>query len=186
MKIAIISDIHDHVWNLQAFLQQKAGEADVLLCCGDLCSPFIISMLGKGFQKDIHVVFGNNDADQFRITQNAFQLAKDRLFIHSELAEIELDSLKIAVNHYPNIAKPLFASGKYDLVCYGHNHQFHMFKEEGRFLLNPGPLMGYDPSHGKDVPPTFILFDTSRKSAQGFQLIDHQFLPVQEKHGKLE
>ena len=70
MKIAVISDIHDHVVNLQNAIG-LFKEVDSVLCCGDLCSPFVLNLLAEGFTKDIHIVFGNNDGDTFRITKNA-------------------------------------------------------------------------------------------------------------------
>ena len=48
MKIGILSDIHDNIWNLRAALE-GLGEADALICCGDLCSPFVVGLLGEGF-----------------------------------------------------------------------------------------------------------------------------------------
>lgn len=64
MKLTILSDIHDNVWNLQKVLDspdvQKTG---ALLCCGDLCAPFILRLLGQGYPNPIHIVLGNNDGD---------------------------------------------------------------------------------------------------------------------------
>ena len=48
MRIAVLSDIHDNVWKLAAALD-AVGDADALICCGDLCSPFIVHQLGRGF-----------------------------------------------------------------------------------------------------------------------------------------
>ena len=88
MKIGILSDIHDNIWNLRAALE-GLGEADALICCGDLCSPFVVGLLGEGFPgRPIHVVFGNNDGDLFRITQNASRVAG--LELHGELFQGEL------------------------------------------------------------------------------------------------
>ena len=70
MQLAIISDIHDRRDHLAVILSQVT-DADALICCGDLCSPFTVVQLGEGFTKPIHVVFGNNDGDLFRITQQA-------------------------------------------------------------------------------------------------------------------
>jgi hypothetical protein len=56
MKIGILSDIHDNLWNLRAALG-GLGEADALICCGDLCSPFVVGLLAEGFPgRPIHVV----------------------------------------------------------------------------------------------------------------------------------
>src|SRR5579883_2882184 len=89
MKIAILSDIHDNVWKLEAALKQMQ-EAELLICCGDLCSPFIVGLLADGFpQRPLHIVFGNNDADLFRITQNANRYP-NRVALHGAFAELTL------------------------------------------------------------------------------------------------
>jgi len=68
MKLCILSDIHDELAQLSKALE-VAESCDAMLCCGDLCSPFVVHHLGKGFKKPMHVVFGNNDGDLFRMTQ---------------------------------------------------------------------------------------------------------------------
>jgi putative phosphoesterase len=140
MRIGIISDIHDNVWKLESALKTLSVRAGALLCCGDLCSPFVIHQLGRGFPGPIHIVFGNNDADLFRITRNAS--AYPHIHLHGELYRGELAGRRIAMNHYPEIARGLAHSGDYDWVFYGHNHT-HAVERVGRVLLaNPGPVMG--------------------------------------------
>src|SRR5690242_16193993 len=113
MQIAIISDIHDNLWNLAAAISSDAVKnADTLVCCGDLCSPFVIDELAK-FPKDVHIVFGNNDADLYRITLKAARNSRIRL--HGELFQAVLDGKRFAVNHFDYIAKPLAKSGDYDV-----------------------------------------------------------------------
>lgn len=160
MKIAILSDIHDHVHHLQVALQDVATlGAEMMIICGDLCSPFILTMIQEQFDGPIHVVFGNNDGDTHRITA----LASSAVKFHPELAEIRLGDLLIAVNHYPQIARPLAYSGKYGLVCFGHNHT-HSAEVIGQtILLNPGSIMGYQPANKRFVTPTFALFNTSTR-----------------------
>ena len=48
MKVAVLSDVHDNVWNLRAALESLA-EAEALVFCGDLCSPFVLGLLADGF-----------------------------------------------------------------------------------------------------------------------------------------
>ena len=154
MHIAILSDIHDHLGALDAALA-ALRDCDVLLCAGDLCAPFVMARLGQGFAGDIHVVFGNNDADLFRITRIAQQIGP-RVHLHGELAQLELGGRAIAMNHFDYIARDLAASGRYDLVVFGHNHR----REETRLtvqdkpvtLLNPGPIMGMAFEAGQPVP----------------------------------
>ena len=55
MRIAILSDIHDNLWNLAAAISSVQA-ADALICCGDLCSPFVIDELAKiGFDSAIRL-----------------------------------------------------------------------------------------------------------------------------------
>lgn len=139
MRIGIIADIHDHISNLDKALQALKN-VDAIMCCGDLCSPFIVKQLGEGFPKDIHVVFGNNDADLFRITKNAGQFSNIKLY--GEYCELDLGGKKIAVNHFDNIGRSIARSNEYDLVCFGHNHQFEISRSGGTLIINPGEIMG--------------------------------------------
>jgi len=168
MKIAIISDIHDNVWNLKAALEADAlQESEVLLCCGDLCAPFVVRLLGEGYAGDIHLVLGNNDGDVFNIIRvsNAFP----HISIHGEYFRGEWGGKTFAMNHYPDKAASLAESGAYDVVCYGHNHQLEKGKMVNNCLmLNPGALMGYHGGQLKDIVPTFLLLDTETMAVQDF------------------
>lgn len=167
MLIAIVSDIHDNLWNLAAALGHiKTAGCEILICCGDLCSPFVMDRL-REFSGPVHIVFGNNDADLFRITMKSDM----RLQVHGEFLEITLDGKRIAVNHFDNIARPIALSGEYDLVCYGHNHRFHVARLGRALVINPGPIMGaagFNASGWQDVPPTFVTYDTATHSAAAF------------------
>ena len=168
MRIAILSDIHDNIWKLAAALS-AVRDADVLLCCGDLCSPIVIHQLGRGFAGPIHIVFGNNDGDQFRITANARNYENIRL--HGELFRGELDGLRFAMNHYDGIARSLAASGEFDVVCYGHNHVFEIGRIGETLTINPGPLMGaaFAPDGTSiDVDSTFVMYETQTGHAAQF------------------
>ena len=144
MRIAVLSDSHDNIWKLAAAMPHLAA-ADAIIHCGDLCSPFMIRRLGDGLAgKPLHVVWGNNDGDTFLISKNAREYPS--IVLHGELAEFELEGLRVAVNHYPGIARGLAHSGEYDLVCYGHDHTLHEEWIGNCLLLNPGELMGMNGS----------------------------------------
>lgn len=200
MKIAIISDIHDNIWNLRAAMHwltslQGNGAIQELICCGDLCSPFVMGLL-IAYCKDrpipIHLVFGNNDGDTSRITAQA----KDRPFvhIHNEFAELAVKDNRlelratftdqqrkdiyfettlardrIAVHHFDSTARPIAEGGNYRLVCFGHNHRYEATYYGDTLALNPGALMGYNPlaqGEVKDVEPTFAIYDTAAPRGQ--------------------
>ena len=139
MRIAIVSDIHDHISRLATALERVRG-TDTLICCGDLCSPFIMRQLGEGFSGPIHIVFGNNDGDLFRLTVAAANFSQ--ITLHGAFADLDLNGLRVAVTHYPEIAMPLLESGRYGLICCGHNHQYSVVQRGAVTLVNPGEVMG--------------------------------------------
>lgn len=170
MQIAILSDIHDNVWKLAAAIE-GVRHTDAIVCCGDLCSPFIVHQMGRGFSKPIHIVFGNNDGDLFRITANA--RGYDHVRIHGELFRGEFEGRRVAVNHYDGIARAIAASDEYDVVCYGHNHVYSVTRIGRTLAINPGAIMGAtfaaDGSR-TDVASTFVVYDTRTDQASGFEV----------------
>lgn len=152
MRIAIISDIHDSIPRLRAAMV-KLDEVDAVVCCGDLISPFIIKELGTGFQGPIHIVFGNNDGDRYRLTEASKRYP--HIEIHGEFAELDFDGRRFAVNHFDNIGRTMVASGTYDVVCFGHNHQFEITKSGKTLVVNPGEIYGL--LTGKS---SFAIYDT--------------------------
>jgi len=151
MKIAILSDIHDNIWKLEEVLKEL-GEAEELIFCGDFCAPFSLGMLAEGFRGPIHVVFGNNDGDKLLLSQVAAKAGN--VTLHGEFAELELGGRKIAAIHYPAIAAGLAASGRYNLVCYGHSHKYEAKRVGRTILLNPGEVMG------RFGLSTYAIYDT--------------------------
>lgn len=140
MKIAVLSDSHDHIWKLDKALP-FLRETDAILHCGDLCSPFVIRRLGDGIGPvPLHIVWGNNDGDRFTIGQVAE--GHPGITLHGQMAELDLGGLRVAVNHYPEIALGLAFSGRYEMVCYGHDHLAHEEWIASCLLLNPGEIMG--------------------------------------------
>jgi uncharacterized protein len=140
MRLLVLSDSHDNIWKLDAAAEHLA-RADVVLHCGDICSPFMIRRLGElTGGKPVHVIWGNNDGDTYLIGQVAS--AFPHVILHGALALFEAGGLKVAANHYPEIARGLAKSGDYGLVCYGHDHAPLEERVGECLLLNPGELMG--------------------------------------------
>lgn len=171
MQVAVLSDIHDNVWKLAVALECLKG-AEILVCCGDLCSPFVLDQLARGFSGPIHIVFGNNDADLYRIT------AKNAKYPHVQLRgeffEANWDGRRIAVNHFNYIALPIARSGEYDAVFFGHNHVYQNERVGKTLALNPGSIMGcqFDAEANRtDVDSTFALYDTATGEAMGFRIV---------------
>jgi uncharacterized protein len=63
---------------------------------------------------------------------------------------------KIAFCHFPDTAKKLSQSGKYDAVFYGHTHKpWDEMVGGSCHMINPGELAG------QFFKPTFALYDTA-------------------------
>lgn len=159
MKIALFSDSHDQIAHLEAALvAARVAGAQLLLHAGDLCAPFMLDRLGRGFAGPIHVVFGNNDGDGRLLQTIATKHA--HITLHGIYAEIDLPSTgqaparRLALIHYPEPARRIAQSGEFDLVCYGHNHQKHVEQLGRGWLVNPGELLGMNGA------PTWGLYDT--------------------------
>ncbi|GAB4469703.1 MAG: metallophosphoesterase [Anaerolineae bacterium] len=161
MRVAICSDIHDNIWKLEKALPGM-NEANVLIFCGDFCAPFTLRQIARGFEGPVHAVLGNNDGDQRLLLQVAEEMGNVEL--HGQLAELEIGGLRIAVNHYPEIARGLAASGRYDVVCYGHDHTLHEERVGQTLLINPGEMMGMK---GRS---TYVILDTETRTVRVYDV----------------
>lgn len=157
MKIAILSDSHDHIPNLaRAVNLANKAKAETLIHCGDLISPFMLPYLDR-FQGEIHLIYGNNVGDQHLISSRCADHFS-RIFHHGIEGHLVVDGLKIGFNHYPSLARGLAAGGEFDIICCGHNHRYGAERIGNCLLINPGDLLG------KEDYPGFVLFDTSDHS----------------------
>jgi hypothetical protein len=100
----------------------------------------------------VHGVLGNNDGDPRLLLLNA--QAVGNVTLHGQYAELTLAGRRVAVNHYPEIARRVAESGQFDLVCYGHNHLAKVEQVGVTVLANPGEIMG------RFGAPSFGLYDT--------------------------
>jgi putative phosphoesterase len=159
MRIAILSDSHDHIPNLHHAVQTANREdAEVLIHCGDLISPFMLSRLHE-FNGAVHLIYGNNAGDQHIISTRCATMF-DNITHHGVQGEVKAGGLAICFIHYPNTARALAATGSYDVVCCGHNHIPSIEQVGECLLLNPGDLLG------KDEKPGFLLLNSADKSVR--------------------
>jgi putative phosphoesterase len=163
MRIAILSDSHDHIPNLKRAVRLANSEdAELLIHCGDLISPFMLPCL-DGFNGPVHLIYGNNPGDQHLI---AARCATDfpRLHHHGTHGSFQAGALRIGICHYPDQARDLAASGSFDLVCCGHDHVWAVARLGSCLLVNPGDLLG------KDANPAFALVDTGDGSVRRIEV----------------
>ncbi|NCO23449.1 hypothetical protein COW09_00765 [bacterium (Candidatus Moisslbacteria) CG12_big_fil_rev_8_21_14_0_65_36_11] len=160
MRLAIISDSHDNIPNLEkALAWLKAEGVSLIIHCGDLCAPSILTeVLAPNFYGEIHLIHGNvGDRELLSKKVQEFKNVK----LHGDFGRIEVKGKKIAFVHKPDEGKKLATSGLYDLVFYGHTHKpwIEEIKTKGRdqkvvYLANPGNLAGMF------YKATFATYDT--------------------------
>ena len=159
MNIAICSDIHDNLAALDVALDEmRAAGAEALFFCGDFNAPFTLQAMAEGFPGEVHVVWGNNDGDQWLMTEIAHQV--DNVMLHGVFAEVDLGGYRVAAVHYPRLARALAHADLYDLVCYGHDHEAYQAQIGQTLLLNPGEMMG------RFGPSRYAMVETASGQAE--------------------
>ena len=146
MKIAIVSDTHNNWLNFKKAIDWiKKEKISVILHCGDINSQEMVDESRKHFSEGvIHFVRGNGDYG----------------LDVPEKMELELDNRKVSFCHFPDSAKKMAQSGKYDVVFYGHTHRPWDEKVAcpamGEcHMINPGELAGHF------YKPSFAVYDTT-------------------------
>jgi len=154
MKIAIISDSHDNIPNMEkALAWMKENSIEQLIHCGDLCAPgVLVNVLAPQFTGPIHMVFGNVE-DKETVIEKVAKF--DHIHHYGDVGDFEIDGKKIGVIHYPEKAKKMAESGKYSIVFYGHNHKAWEETIGTTKLVNPGTLAGLF------AKATFAVYDTN-------------------------
>ena len=161
MKIAILSDIHDHIWNLdKAKTLIRIEGCKAVIFCGDMCAPFTTQIL-TATGLPTYAVWGNVDEDHWAMVKKG----GDNFFaatLSQEFNEVVLGGKKIAFCHYPKLGSLLAETGYYDAVFHGHTHVTYSKKTGKTLLANPGAVCGI--VKGRAGLASFMVFDTDKNS----------------------
>jgi hypothetical protein len=122
------------------------------LHCGDIGNPESLKESLENFKEEFFGVFGNMDKD-FKILVEEYNKIQG-VEIKEDIFEKIIDKKQIAFTHFPEEAKKLAQSGKFDLVFYGHTHRPWEEKVNECRVINPGELAG------QFQKPTFAVYDT--------------------------
>jgi putative phosphoesterase len=157
MKIIIISDSHDNLKELKKIIEFANKNGDLLIHCGDLCSPFTAKEL-LNLKIPFIYIFGNNDAERDKI--------KDILSKKGKVFECLINKIgkyNFFIYHGTNldIIKNSIDTQLFDFIIYGHTHKWELKKKEKSIIINPGELCGY--LTGKS---TFALLDLYNKNVK--------------------
>ena len=164
MQIGIISDTHDN-WPVldRVCVYLTDQNIETLIHCGDVCAPLTLGHLLDQYSGQVNLVLGNVDGDPF-LMATRFGDRPNLQHYGAERAELTLGDRRLAVQHYPSLARGLATTGAYDAVFYGHDHQHHQEQlragERDVLLANPGTLSAM----GK--PQTFMLYDSDTNAVQ--------------------
>ena len=165
MKLGILSDTHDHVDRIKKAIEilnkENIGLAYHL---GDICSPFVLPLF-KELKCKIKGVFGNNDADIFKLVNKA----PENFSFHDRFFVDEVNGKKICLFHGDpeELALRLFESGKYDLLLRGHNHVADIKRNGKTLMINPGNLIGkFDKYSEAWTEPSIAVYDLNKDEAR--------------------
>jgi len=160
MKVAVLSDIHDNIWNLDKVLKEIKGKVKAVIFCGDLCAPFTAGLLGS-VGVPTYACLGNVDEDHIMMAKKGGDNI-EWTALAPEYGDIKLDKRKIAFCHYPKLAELLAKTGRHDAVFHGHTHNAQKEKYNKSILVNPGAICGIQ--GGKPGKATYAIYDTKTNS----------------------
>jgi putative phosphoesterase len=158
MLIAIISDIHDNLSNLDTCLTWcKQKKITKIICCGDICNSDTLKFLSANFSGEIFLVSGNGEtfADE-----DFYGL--DNIKYRQEIAVEKIDELTLGFCHQDKqIEEVIKKSGNFpDFIFYGHSHKPWLEKRNNMFIVNPGNISG------TFFQATFAILNTENKKLE--------------------
>jgi len=161
MKVAIISDVHDNLTNLEKFLAlAKELKIEGIICCGDVTTPETLELLAERFLGPIKLACGNMEIRKEEFSGVA--LRHKNLEVFPEIGHWNLGSSKADLEavfvHRPGkteeLAHSLKGKSQLGFVFYGHTHRPWIGQIGEILVANPGTLGGVF------MPPTFAVLDT--------------------------
>lgn len=138
MNIAIISDIHDNLINLEKCLawcaENKIAE---IICCGDMTNSETLNLFGKKFKNQIHLVEGNIEL----YTKEELKKFK-HIHYYGKAGRFKIADKNIGICHAPYFINEIPQADNCDLIFYGHTHRPWLENTGGIKKINPGELGG--------------------------------------------
>ena len=143
MLIGILSDTHgDLDGTRQAVRVFQSLEVDMVLHCGDVGQPGVVSLLSAW---PVHFVLGNVDRDG-TLWEG---LTESGNVFHARFGRLTLEGRSIALLHGDDTTRlrGAVSSGEWDLVCHGHTHCASKHRVGKTLVINPGAISRtYQPS----------------------------------------
>lgn len=159
MKIAIISDSHDHIEPLDKVLDYlKKKKIQILIHCGDVSTIDTLNYILKHFNGTMYLARGNADNFQINIDKN------NKFKYFDKLGRLTIEGKKISFIH-KLVEIQQSDIDESDVVFYGHDHKPWMKFKGNTIVANPGNCagMGY--------MSTFAVYDVKTNKIK-LEIID--------------
>ena len=138
MKIGILSDSHDaHEHVLDVIEIFKENKVDYILHAGDIVSPFTAKAFADVTGAKFIAVFGNCDGEKLFLKSTIEWFGGE---IYDAIYTGNISGKRIFMTHKPDTIEEVAASGKYDIVIYGHTHKKDIRKIGETMIINPGEI----------------------------------------------
>ena len=158
MLLAIISDIHDNLANLEKCLNWcQKNKVTKIICPGDITALETINFLASKFPGEIFIVKGNGE-----IYMENELISHKNINYCGEIGITEIDKIRIGFCHERRqIIKIMDVTPwPLDFIFYGHSHKPWLEKQKNVFIVNPGNLCGVFHQ------ATFATLDTETKKVE--------------------
>jgi putative phosphoesterase len=154
--IGILSDTHDNLPRVREAVRLfNDSGCDLVIHAGDFVAPFAVDEL-RNLRAPVKAVYGNCDGEKTGLAlafQGVGEIGNGPLaFTHA--------GLRFVVYHLDTSAAAQAASGKYDVVVFGHTHRPLVESRDGVLIINPGEAGGW--LQGKS---TVVLLDPPSMAA---------------------
>lgn len=142
MKLAIISDIHDNIPNLENCLTWcRNNKIKTVICCGDVTNNETLSKIDDFFNDGGWLVRGNMEIYDEDETANLHNLK-----YLGRYGVAEVSGKKFGLCHEPLYIDKVVAlcekSGGCQYIFYGHTHQPWEYIRRNIKVINPGTVAG--------------------------------------------
>ncbi|EKD57038.1 MAG: hypothetical protein ACD_58C00017G0004 [uncultured bacterium] len=154
MKIAIISDSHDNIPNIEKALKWiNKEDIKTIIHCGDIFNKDSVIFIAENFDGQCCFLISTEDAYYLHDIDDLKK--NNNLHFYDNYGQIKIAGSHIGFTHYPEYIYQL-AKEKLDYILYGHTH----FPAEKIFdttkIINPGNLAGIF------CKATFAVLDTEK------------------------
>jgi uncharacterized protein len=171
MLIGVISDTHDNLAGLKKAIRIfKDENVEMIIHCGDWCSPFTVDFFDKELQPlkiPVKSVIGNNPGDIKRILLTNNQKTNPIEWARRTTIDFAIDNQKAIIYHGedPELLNALIDCHKYNVIFTGHTHAVRNEVINDILVLNPGST-SYSAEGGSISESSVAIYDSAANSAK--------------------